>query len=154
MAAELTTSGVSNSDIRTRPAAPKSGFGTAVVAKSAVARPDRGQGSGLATAPSGGCAAPGGCAPSGGCRGELTGEIEWGDASMGDPALEPAGRILSRVHTQYLLDQLVWTLQAGRQGSSAVRSVADAEQRAADLEYGIAALRTAVHDLDNGCLAR
>lgn len=96
---------------------------------------------------------------------ELTGVIDWGDASIGDPArdfiflyedwgpeflglaldgyeLEPAGRILPRVHMQYVLDQLAWTLQAGGQ------------QRAADLEHGVAALRSAVHDLENSCLAR
>ncbi|MDX1624842.1 MAG: phosphotransferase, partial [Gemmatimonadota bacterium] len=91
-------------------------------------------------------------------RSEVCGVIDWGDAAIGDPArdfvflyedwgreflasaieaYDPAEtkRFLARVHVQYLIDQLAWTLRASGEG------------REGNLEHAAAALREGVRDL-------
>lgn len=94
-------------------------------------------------------------------RGEITGVIDWGDVRIGDPArdfiflyedwgseflshaldgylLEARHGLLPRIHVQYLMDQLAWTLAAGARG------------RLQDLEHGARALEQGIVDLRRG----
>lgn len=90
-------------------------------------------------------------------HGRVTGVIDWGDATIGDPArdfiflyedwgvdflelaldaypAEPKDRVRPRVHLLWLIDQLAWTLDAAEAG------------RGADLAAGIAALARGIPD--------
>ena len=90
----------------------------------------------------------------------ITGVIDWGDVCIGDPArdfiylyedwgpeflgfvldgysLESSNRILPRIHMHYVIDQLAWTLDAGR------------DRRVDDVEHGVEALRSALADLES-----